>query len=309
MASVRRTSRRRYVLFVIVLTAVTLITLDTRNGRSGPIGAVGRAAHTVVGPVSDGVSSVTEPISDWWHGVWSSGDIKKENRALRQQVQELQGRQRQADQAIQRDKDLESALGLRSTYAVQQVLARIVGRDPGNFSSTLEIDHGTESGIAKDMPVIAPDGSLVGTVIEATRNYATIRVLTDPEFAVGVKFPAHPPSGATTGIAHGQRFSKEMLDDDIDAQQKVVAGDLVVTSPSPASLYPPDIPVGTVARIDAQPGGLPQHVFIKPHVDFGALEYVSVLIWVQGNPPVVVTTTTSTTAPATSTTTTTVPGT
>jgi hypothetical protein len=64
--------------------------------------------------------------------------------------------------------------------------------------------------------------------------------------------------------------------------------------------------VGVVSRVDAQPGGLPQHVFIKPHVDFGALEYVSVLIWVQGQQPVVVTTTT--TAPSTSTTTTTVPG-
>jgi rod shape-determining protein MreC len=296
------------VLFVIVLTAVTLITLDTRNGRSGPVGALGRAAHTVVGPVSDSVNSVTEPISDWWDGLWSSGDIKKENRALRQQVQELQGRERQAQQAIDHDRDLEALLALRSTYNVKQVPARIVGRDPGNFSSTLEIDHGTESGIAKDMPVVAPDGSLVGTVIEATRNYATIRVLTDPEFAVGVKFPAHPPVGATTGIAHGQRFSREMLDDDIDSQQKVLVGDRVVTSPSPASLYPPDIPVGTVSRIDAQPGGLPQHAFIKPHVDLGALEYVSVLIWVQGQSPVVATTTTSTTVPASSTTTTTVPG-
>jgi rod shape-determining protein MreC len=306
MASVRRASRRRYVLFVIVLTAITLITLDTRNGRSGPVGALGRGAHTVVGPVSDGVDSLTRPISDWWDGVWSSGDIKKQNRALRQQVQELQGQQRQAQQAIDHDRDLEAMLQLRSTYNVKQVPARIVGRDPGNFSSTLEIDHGTESGIAKDMPVVAPDGSLVGTVIEATRNYATIRVLTDPEFAVGVKFPAHAPAGATTGIAHGQRFSHELLDDDIDAQQKVVGGDLVVTAPSPASLYPPDIPVGVVSRVDAQPGGLPQHVFIKPHVDFGALEYVSVLIWVQGQQPVVVTTTT--TAPSTSMTTTTVPG-
>ncbi len=158
------------------------------------------------------------------------------------------------------------------------------------------------------MPVVGPGGSLVGTVIQAGRRTAVVRVLTDPEFAVGVKLPGHPGGdNATTSIAQGQRDSNDLLDVLDDTSKKVLPGDPVVTSASSANLYPPDIPIGTVSRVVMQPGGQPTKVFIKPYADLGALDLVSVMRWVQGNGPVVITTTTTTTT-STSTTTTTVPG-
>ena len=300
----RRASRRRYVLLIIVLTAITLITLDTRNGRSGPLGAMGRVAHAVVGPVESAVSDIARPVSDWWQGVFDSGDIKQENRDLRRKNEELQGEQPQAQAAITENENLKKLLGLPTLLDVPLVNARIVGRDPGNFDTTLTINKGTADGIAKDMPVIAPDKSLVGTVIEVGPHFAKIRVLTDPAFAVGVKFPAHPPNDSVTGIAQGQNDRPELLDNDIDPGANVLKGDDVLTSPSQASLYPPDIPVGRVTRVEAQSGGLPQRVFIKPYVDLGALEYVAVLRWVQGQGAVVRTTTTTTTTAVPTTTTT-----
>lgn len=304
MAGARHASRRRYVLFVLVLSALTLITLDTRHGRSGAVGAMGRAAHTIVGPVEGAVSSALSPVSDWWHGVTDSGHLKSENRKLRQKISVLEGRDRSAQQEIDDGEQLKKLLGLDSTLNVKHVAGRIIGRDPGNFDSTLTIDRGTERGIAKDMPVIAPDGSLVGTVVEAGRGYAKVRVLTDPEFAVGVKLPAHPGSDATTSIAQGQVGSRELIDVLDDPQKKVMPGDSILTSPSSQNLYPPDLQVGSVTRVEPQPGNQVQHVFIRPYVDLGALEYVSVLLWVQGQGAVVRTTTT-TTVPASTTTTTT----
>lgn len=305
MAVARRASRRRYVLLVIILTTITLITLDTRNGRSGPLGALGSAAHAILAPVQRAVDSVASPISDWWDGVADSGHLKHENTKLRQENAVLRGQQRDAQRAIDENKNLNKILGLRSIYDVALVPSRVVGRDPGNFDSTLTIDHGTESGIAVDMPVVGPDGSLVGTVIQAGHRFAVIRVVTDPAFAVGVKLPAHPGSDATTSIAQGQVDSHELLDVLDDTSKKVLPGDQVVTSASSANLYPPDIPIGTVSRVVPQPGGQPTQVFIKPYTDFGGLDFVSVMRWVQGNGAVVITTTTTTT---TSTTSTTVPG-
>jgi rod shape-determining protein MreC len=305
MAIARRSNRRRYVLFVVVLSALTLITLDTRNGRSGPIGAMGRAAHTILSPVQGTVDSVTSSLSDWWHGVTDSGDLKSQNRNLRRRVQELEGQQRTAQQAIDENEKLRALDGLDSRYAVKRVNARIVGRDPGNFDSTLQLDYGSERGIAKDMPVIGPDGSLVGTIIDVGRGWSTVRVLTDPEFHIGVQLPAHPFSGATTGIADAVVGEHELVDADIDPQKVVQNGDMVVTSPSRANPYPPDIPIGSVTSVEKSPSSGPQHVFIKPYTDLGGLEYVSVLLWVQGQGPVVITTTT-TTSSTTSTTTTTV---
>jgi rod shape-determining protein MreC len=303
MAGARRGTRRRYVLLVIVLTAVTLITLDSRHERSGALGALSRGAHTVMSPVYRAVESVTNPISDWWDGVTDSGELKRENRELREQLLVLEGRDRAAQQAIDKTRELERFLGL--DLQVERVHARIVGRNPGNFDSTVVLDHGSERGIAVDMPVVAPDGSLVGTVIEVGRSFAKVRLVTDPDFVVGVTLPAHPDSPAWNSVAEGQTGSRELLAQDVDAQKKVSPGDRVVTSPSVESVYPPDLPVGTVTRVVPRPGGQPQRVFIRPYVDVAALDYVAVLLWVKGEGPVVPVSTTTTTTGAP---TTTVPG-
>jgi rod shape-determining protein MreC len=313
MAGPRRAGRRRYVLVVVVLTAVTLITLDTRNGRSGPIGFLGRVAHSVVSPVQRAADGVASPVGDWWDSLIHGGRLRSDNRSLRQQLAAAQGRERAAQQAIDEDAQLRKLLCLDSLLNVKRVNSRIISRDPGNFDSTLTINRGSKSGIAAHMPVVSPEGYLVGTVIEVAPQQSVVRVLTDPEFSVGVKYPAHPPSNSAVGIASGQTGSRELLDDDIDAGIKVVPNDRVVTSPSAASDYPPDLLVGEVSRVAPQASGESQNVFIHPYVDLGGLDYVSVLLWVAGGPTVVNPGVQCVTLPApttttTSTTTTTVPG-
>jgi rod shape-determining protein MreC len=302
MAIARRTSRRRYVLLVIVLTAVTLITLDSRGGRSGPLGAVGRAAHTLVSPIQGAVESITTPISDWWHGVTEGAKLKRDNRKLREQLAVAEGTDRAALRALAENEDLKKLLGLNSLLNVKRVNARIVARDTGNFDSSLTLDHGTESGIARDMPVVGPDGYLVGSVIDVGRNFAKVRVLTDPVFAVGVRTPKHPGGDAATGTASGRSGSHELLVDDFDPQAKILRGDQIVTSPL-STKFPPDLLVGSVTKVMDLPGGFSRDVFVKPYVDLGGLENVSVLFWVQGQGPVVKTTTTTGTTSTTTTTT------
>ncbi len=297
------------MLVVIVLTALTLITLDSRNGRSGPIGTLGRAAHVVVGPIEGAVDDVASPLSDWWHGVSDAGHLKADNRKLHEQIAALQGQQRAAQQAIDENTALKAYLKLASLLQVKNVTGLIVSRDPGNFDPTLTINKGQESGIAVDMPVMAPAG-LVGKVIETWHGGSKIRVLTDPSYSVGVQTPSRPGAPATTGIASGQVGSHD-LTVTFDPGTKVKVGDPIVTSPLSTSA-PPDIPVGTVSSVQVQPGNTGIVATITPYVDLGGLQYGTVLLWVQGQGPAIPTTTTTTTSPTTTTTlsgsATTVPG-
>jgi rod shape-determining protein MreC len=315
MAGPRRASRRRYVLLVIVLTCLTLVTLDSRNGRSGPLGSLGGLAHRIVSPIQGAVDHVANPISDWWDGVTNSGDLKKKNRALEQQVAALKGKQTQADEAIRENGDLKGLLGLKNTLLVKNVTGSIIGRDTGNFDPTFTIDKGSEQGIAVDMPVMSPAG-VVGKVIEVWNGGAKIQTLTDPNFSVGVQTPGHGASSpATTGIAGGQTNSHD-LSVAFDAGTKVLRGDQIVTSPQ-STLFPSGLPVGTIATVANQPGNTGVTATITPYVHLGSLQYLMVLLWVPGSPGPVfnTTTTTSTTTTttttvfgATTTTTTTVPG-
>ncbi len=301
MAGARRTSRRRYVLLVIVLTCLTLITLDARNGRSGPLGAMGRIAHRIVSPAQGAVDDVARPVGDWWDGLVNSGNLKRDNRRLQEQIAALRGKETAADQAIKENIELKKSLLLHNLLEVKNVTGLIIGRDPGNFDPTLTIDRGSETGISVDMPVIAPEG-IVGKVIEVWNGGAKIQVLTDPNFSVGVQTPGHGASPATTGIASGQVGSHDLAVE-FDAGTNVLRGDQIVTSPQ-STLFPSGLAVGTIAAATNQPGNTGVNATITPYVHLGALQHVTVLLWSQGTGPVLPTTSTSTST----STTTTVPG-
>jgi rod shape-determining protein MreC len=305
MPGARRTSRRRYVLLVIVLTCLTLITLDSRNGRSGALGSIGGLAHRVVSPFQTAVDHVASPVSDWWDSVSNSGDLKKRNRALEAENAKLRGKQTQAEEAIRENSDLKRFLQLHDALLVKNVTGSIIGRDPGNFDPTFTIDKGTDQGIAVDMPVIAPEG-IVGKVIEVWSNGAKIQALTDPNFSVGVKTPGHGGAPATTGIASGVTNSHDLAVD-FDAGTKLLRGDQIVTSPQ-STLFPSGLPVGIVASLENQPGNTGVSATITPYVHLGALQYLTVLLWSPGNPgpvlpPPPTTATTTTTLPGSTTTT------
>jgi len=284
-----------------VLSCVTLITLDTRNGRTGSLGAMGRIAHRIVSPVQGAVDDVARPVSDWWDGIVNSGNLKRDNRRLQEQIAALRGKQTAADEAIKENNDLKRSLALQNALLVKNVTGQIVARDPGNFDPTLTIDKGSEAGITVDMPVIAPEG-IVGKVIEVWNRGAKIQVLTDPNFSVGVQTPGHGASPATTGIASGEVGSHDLVVE-FDAGTSVLRGDQIGTSPQ-STLFPSGLTVGTIASAANQPGNTGVNATITPYVHLGALQQVTVLLWSQGTRgPVLPTTTTSTS------TTSTVPGT
>ena len=301
MARPRSANRRRFVLALVVLTALTLITLDSRSGRTGPLGAVGRLAHTIVSPLQRGASAVARPIGDWWSGVVDSGSLKHRNRELEQQIAELKGHQRDASFALNQDKDLKALLGLEQGLFsnAKPVAARVVDRDPGNFESSITLDRGTESGIEDGMAVLAPDG-VVGHVVQSWRGGCKVRVLTDANSAIAVRTVNDP----VTGIAQGHAGSRQLTVADFDSNAHVRVGDDVVTSDLANSVYPPDLAVGRVTKVDIQAADLGLVVRIQPNVNFDALEFVTVLRWVPGEGPVVSVPTTTTTVPATTTTTT-----
>lgn len=312
MVAASRSRRRRSVLLVIILTALTLITLDARGGRTGPLGFLGRAAHTVVSPVQGAVDDVANPVSDWWQGLTNSGDIKQENRELKEQLAAAEADARANERAALENEELRQQLGLTDELKTTDfVIARIRGGDAGNFDKTFSIDKGTNDGIQKDMPVISPAG-LVGLVIDAWPNGAKVRALTDPKFGVTVVTTARPGAPATSTSAAGN--GSRNLIANFDAGTKLKIGDEIYTSALSPS-FPANIPVGKIVKFAERPGSTSVRAEIEPFVNLDELTYLTVLRWHPGSGPVLDLPTTTTTATTTTTsplaffgTTTTLPG-
>ena len=137
---------------------------------------------------------------------------------------------------------------------------------------TVEIDRGTNAGVATGMPVVVGSG-LVGRIASASGERAIVRLITDPDVNVSARLA---PSGTLTSVK-GNGAGALLRAEEIKPDQLVNEGDAVVTSAIGGN-YPDSIPIGRVVRAEAVAGVSYQRVEIEPVIDFGRLEFVNVLV-------------------------------
>jgi rod shape-determining protein MreC len=128
--------------------------------------------------------------------------------------------------------------------------------------------------------VVGPDG-LVGTVVRANAGQSVVRLITDPQSGVsaeviskrdrdGLRGPLVPSKIGAPGDLLLQIPKTELH---ADGDEVYTAG---VISSRLDGRFPPDIPVGTVSRIE-NAGQDNQVVHVKPYADMRRLNWVWVL--------------------------------
>jgi rod shape-determining protein MreC len=274
VAVYRRSARPRYTLLLLALTSITMLTLDYRGAGSGVIGTVKDAARDAFAPVESASDRLFAPVGDFVGGVLHYGDLEAENARLRREVERLRGVAGRADDAERERRALLDQLNLEFVDDIPRVDARLVSTSPSNFELTVEIDKGTDAGVAKGMPVVSGAG-LVGRVIQTSRLRSTVLLITDKASSVGVRLT----SSNDVGVARGDGFRAPLEVDLIDVETPVRTGEVVVTSGLQQSVFPPGIPVGRVVAASAQPNALQQEVTIEPVVDLRRLAFLTVLQW------------------------------
>ena len=273
MAVYRRPARSRITLLLLVLTSVTLITFDYRGTGSGVIEGAKHGAADLFAPVQDASNRVFAPVGNLVGGVAHYGSLKAENAHLRQELESQRGAVLRADDAERQTKALLDQSGLSFVGDIPTVRARVVSTSLSNVELTVQLDAGTQAGVAKGMPVVTGAG-LVGRVTDASRKRCTVLLITDKTLSVGVRL-----ASGDVGVATGQGAHQPLTVSDIDPASKVGTGEVAVTSGLQGSLYPPGVPVGKVASARAPGGRLEQDVTIKPAVDLGRLDFVTILQW------------------------------
>lgn len=276
MAVYRRPSRTRNVLAVLVLLALTLVTIDARSNGSGVLNNLRAKVSDAFSPLQSATHDALRPIGNFLTGALHYGSLEKENRDLRRQLTQsetqealAQAEQQEAEQVL-REQDLPFV------GAIPTVTAPIVDIGSSNFDSTFTIGKGTGSGVAVGEPVVAA-GGLVGTIVSVSASTATVDLLTDPSFDVGISL-----QGGNTGVATGGGRTEPMKISVItDALPKPVekVGQILVTSGLQFEKFPKGIPVGKVSSVAADPGAIEPDIDMNPVVDASQLSYVQVLLW------------------------------
>jgi rod shape-determining protein MreC len=276
VAVYRRSSRTRYILAVLVLAALTIVTIDARSGGTGFTDQIRAKFHDAFSPVQRGTHSVLRPIGDFFTGALDYGSLRTENERLRNQVAGLQAQSIQSSAEQSAAQQLFGLDNLPFVGSIPTVTVAVIDNGSSNFENTLTVDKGTSSGLAVGQPVVAA-GGLVGSVEEVSSKTATVVVLTDPTFAVGVRLDA-VNVGTAQGVGRGDPL-RVTVDTTSQAAPKLVKGQSVVTSGLDLEKFPPNIPVGRVASITQEPGAAEPEITLAPFAHVAQLAFLQVLIW------------------------------
>jgi rod shape-determining protein MreC len=260
-------------LLVLVTASITLIVLGLRDVPI--VRDLREGVATALDPVESAIGTVTAPVRNAWHGVTDYEDLRDENDRLRADLAEAEAADIAASDAERQLADLSASLDLPFAGDIPQVTARVVSGPRSNFSQALEIDKGTDDGLAEGMPVVS-GGGLVGRLAQVTGSSAQVELITDPEFRVGVRLA----TTGSLGTAHGQGRDEALrVDSSLSPRTPVAAETGIVTSGVDRSAFPPGIPVGRVTETRQGSGGLALELVVRPLVDADQLSYVTVLQW------------------------------
>ena len=120
---------------------------------------------------------------------------KQENDDLRDRIEAQDGAAIAAEAVVYENQELKSEFGLPTLSEIARVKAEVISGPPSNFDQTITINQGSRKGVAVGMPVIT-SGGLVGRIEQVTDRQSVVRLLSDPESTVGVRFASAPCSSS-----------------------------------------------------------------------------------------------------------------
>jgi rod shape-determining protein MreC len=278
----KQVRRRRAVLLLLVVASLTLLSLYFREGSGGPIHRFQDVVSTILGPVQEGADRALKPGRDLINWFDETFEARGENDNLKEEVAELRDQLAQEETQQFEKEELAKLAELDSGGVIppgfEPVTARITGRSPTVWYSTVTIDKGSSAGVEVDAPVVTGDG-LAGRVSEVTRGTAQVTLITDHTSAVAARVV---PEG-TTGVVEPQVGDPEdLLLDFVPEGSEIQEGEMVVTAgfrTGPLeSLFPPGIPIGEVTEATLAEQEALQRVHLRPFADLRDMQFVQALV-------------------------------
>jgi rod shape-determining protein MreC len=271
----RRSRRPRTTLLLLVLASITIVTLDARGGFDRITSGVKSVASDAFAPVRSGVDDVIEPIGSFLAGSVHYGAVRQQNQKLEAEIAQLRAQQAAQQDTDQAMKQLSALFNLPFVGNLQSVPAEVTNEGTSDFASTIDISVGRDQGVQLNMPVVG-SGGLVGQIVQANHSSSTVRLVTDGQSAVGVRYG---PSPGSLAVLTGQGSGKPLSADLVPSNTPLTDGEVFITSGLQGAIFPGGIPVAQVTTSKNGSTSSQESVTLEPLADLAHLRYVSVLLW------------------------------
>ena len=264
--------------FLVVILAVLLglFLFETSTGRlSTPSEILG----TVIEQIERGTSAITNTVGGFFDQVVHSGQYKKENEQLREQLAQLQNQMVDYQELKTQNEQLKEIAGIKEKHSDYDMTpANVVARDPEQLYS-FTINAGSLDDVQVNDPVITSAG-LIGMVTTVGPTYSQVTTLLSPDLQVACYDIQTGESGIVSGrmdLAPSGRCQMQHMDKDT----KVANGSLIATSGS-SGIFPPGLIVGSVEDTQINENGISAYLVIQPSVDLSTVTDVTVIKHFEG---------------------------
>ena len=207
--------------------------------------------------------------------IYKYDQLKAENEQLRTQLAEAQAQAREGQEALAENERYRDLLGFTQRHTDFELEpANVVSYGASNWSSTLTLSKGSDSGIEVGDCVMNESGALVGQVIETGSTWATVRTVIDVDMSVGGYISG---SGATAMVLGDFTLMQQgcVRFGYLAEGTSIFTGDTVLTS-GKGGAFPAGLVV-TSTDVRTEAGGQQTYGVITPACDLGELLQVFVI--------------------------------
>ncbi len=265
------TRYRNTTILVAVLFAqiIGLAVQVKKPTEAGPMRLIRYWVVSAITPLERAVFATSHGVRHVWTDYIYLRGVRAENRALKQQIDQMRIDEVRLQQDADQARRLQSLLAFKEQFISQTVAAQVIGSSGSEQSRILYIDKGASSGLQPDMAVISP-GGIVGKVLRVFHSSAQILEISDQSSGVGAILEKSRLQGILRGSASGEVSMQYVMSD-----EKVEPDERVLTSGGDR-IFPKGLPIGNVTAVN--PGrDLFLNIRVKPSADLSRLEEVLVI--------------------------------
>ncbi|MFO7311202.1 MAG: rod shape-determining protein MreC [Bacillota bacterium] len=255
-------------LVMFSLVSAIFLTSRARDGVTWVEGAL----RDGLAPLMQAANRLSRTVTGLWTTAAGLRHAHEENERLRAELAALREENYRLQEYRRENEALRAVLGLTLQLPAPTISAEVIARPLNNWWSVLIINKGSRDGVEPLMGVVSPDG-VVGHVRSVNYLTSEVILLTDPRSAVGgiVQRTGQPVLVEGFGYPGTHLRLRPLV-----AAADIQPGDIIVTS-GMSQLFDKGIPIGKVDEVDVGPYGMSVEATVRPFVDFGKLEFVTVL--------------------------------
>ena len=250
--------------------------VSLRNRRATPP-LIQQFGNDIVGFADSIVAVPANAVAGGMNSVGQLFNTYSENRALKQQVNDLAQTKVRDQTLAHENKQLKQELKLnKSLTDYNTVTAAVLMRTPSAWQKQLVINKGESNGIKKNMPVMSGSG-LIGRIAEVNKTNSKVELLSNTNdasnrFAISLDASGKTINGIITGY---NAATGELIMGQVTSKAKIKTGTKVATS-GMGGVTPKGLYVGKVSRVGKDDYGLAQKIYIRPAADFNDINIVTV---------------------------------